>query len=183
MTVMRTPFLFGVLMFLTACVSGSEPATQPAVVKAYTVQTVQVSVAKGAAKGRFEDQAVRDAAIASLKADLKAKAAAVPGGATPATAQVTIVSMKLKEAGARSFGGANEIVANVRVVDSRGRVLREIDQVRYWDQAKRNESTFNGLPIGLLINMGRNASDAKSGEDLNKLLGGFSDAFVVWLKN
>ena len=154
------------------------------VAKSFTVNSVQLTVVEGAARGRFEDKEARNAALASLKSELETSLAEIPGGDVPATALISISSMRLKAAGARLFGASNEIEATVQIVDSNGNPLQPNGTVGYWDQAKNTEVSVNNNPlIGVLINAGRNAAHSQSGQDVGQLLSGFSDAMVDWLKS
>ncbi|WP_377608250.1 hypothetical protein [Pseudohalocynthiibacter aestuariivivens] len=158
--------------------TGAEPEPEP---KAFTINDVQLTVIEGAAQGRFEED---DTRIAALEAELEKTLGAVQGGDISATALISISSMRLKTAGARTFGGSNQIEATVRIVDASGNLLQPNGSVGYWDQAKNTEFSIGGNPIiGNLISLGRNAAHSENGKDVGQLLSGFSDAMVDWLKS
>jgi len=177
----RSMFGFVFALALSGC--GAAPQKEY-VAKSFTVNSVELTVAEGASQGRFEDEETRNAALAALKTELETSFAEVPGGDVPATALVSISSMRLKAAGARFFGASNEIVATVQIVDSNRNPLQPNGTVGYWDQAKNTQVSVNNNPlIGMLINAGRNAAHSESGQDVGQLLSGFSDAMVDWLKS
>ncbi|MEP4035470.1 hypothetical protein [Pseudophaeobacter sp.] len=167
------------VLWLGACQAPTQDA-EP-VVKPYSVQAIKVSVAEGSAKGRFEDAALRSSFVAQLSAELEEDAETVGGGPQAAIAEVVFTELKLKTSGSRSFGGVNSVWGRVTIKDQSGNVLRGPEMVQYFDQAKNNTSTINGIPVGLLVNLGRNSSDQESGKDLEKLMEGFSTSFTNWL--
>ena len=177
MIVSRRSFAAAVaLVLVSACSTSTTTSQTPAAPKAYTVKTVQIQVAEGAGKGRYENAALRQQALATLKSEVTKAAAAVPGGSKAATAQIVLTEMQLKTSGARAFGGVNAIGGTMKIVDAQGNTLREPQAVRYSDQAKNNGTVVNGLPIGLIINASRNNAAQQSGEDQAKLFAGFAAA-------
>jgi hypothetical protein len=164
------------LTLISACSTTTTSSQGSVAPKTYTVKAVQVQVAEGVGKGRYEDPALRQQALATLKTELTKAAASVPGGSKAATAQIVLTEMQLKTSGARAFGGVNAIGGTMKIVDAQGKTLREPQAVRYWDQAKNNGTVINGLPIGLIINASRNNAAQQSGEDQAKLFSGFAAA-------
>jgi len=176
----KTWILVGAVALVGAC---AEPAVAPpAAPKSYTVTSVDVTVAAGAGVGRLADPQQQNDIVKSLDLRLDQVAPTVGGGATPARAKVVITKLQLRDAGARAFGAMNGIEAQVTIVNAKGEVLRPTERVVYADQARNNQSTFNGIPVGVLVNLGRNSSDQEAGNDTAKMIEGFSVAFANWLK-
>jgi hypothetical protein len=178
---LRAFIAVGIVAILAACTPETKVAA-PVEPKPFSVSSVKVVVAEGAAEGRFEDAALRAQAVAQLEQELTKQLAAVPGGNRKGHAVVTITTMRLKAAGARAFGGVNQVTADVVIKGSNGAELLSGSRITYADQAKNTQIAVNAIPIGLLINLARNADDSGAGEDLAKLLTGFSGEMVAWLK-
>ncbi|MEO8530147.1 MAG: hypothetical protein ABI459_02905 [Deltaproteobacteria bacterium] len=179
--VVKSAGLVVVLAVLGACVA-PEPAAAP-VPKAFTVTSVDVSVAASSGVGRLEDTAAQTAFLQRLDAELDKDAASVGGGSVPAKARVVFTKMQMRDAGARSFGAMNLLQAQVTIVDAKGKVLRGPDLVSFSDQAKNSGMTMNGAHVGLLINLARNSSHQEAGKDQTTMIEGFSTAFTKWLKS
>ncbi|WP_390912289.1 hypothetical protein [Pseudosulfitobacter sp. SM2401] len=172
--------MLGAALLLAGCMgdTGGQPTVSaPA---AYTVSKVTLKLAEGATvKGRFEDKALRDSVLARVSATATEYAKSKPGGAQNARAIVSVTEMQLKGADGRSFGGVNAINGQMSIVASNGTVLKGPVPVRYFDQAKNTGASFNGIPIGLLINAGRNSADQESGADVDTLIKGFATQVVA----
>lgn len=174
-------FLIG-SMLIAACTPQEPEVSRTQVQYPFTVRTVDVKIAQNAPEGRFaKDAVLRENARTVLENTLEQRFRIVPGGPTKARAVVTLTTMRLRDAGSRSFGGTNAIFADIQIVNSKGTLLARNPRLGYLDQAKNNTSTVNGIPIGLLINLAKNSSDQEVGTDLQTTVSGFSDAAVQWL--
>ena len=165
---------------VSAC--ASTPSEPPAPLP-FVINNVSVSVRDGAEKGLFaEDAELRDATVNSIRQQLLGMASGLPSGGPTATLQVEIAILQLRSAGTRSFGGVNQIFANVQV--SKGsEVLKPAKSINHSNQAVNNTTTINGAPIGIFINLARNAGAADSGADVSNLISGFTDDVKDWLQS
>ncbi len=179
----RKLLALGVVAVLSGC-NSAEPEEKLAEPKPYSVQSVKVELAQDATlKGRFaEDAELRKTAIDKLQATVDERLKAIPGGARAGHVTVTLTHMRLKAAGSRSFGAINDMSANIVVKGSNGAVLQDGSGVAYSDHAKNTAVVVNAVPVGLLINLARNAGHSENGKDLDKLVLGMTAEIETWFK-
>lgn len=171
MKLVKSFLLFGILSLLVACGGSTTPSKEPV---NFTVATTKIAISDQASiVGRFEDKALRDQTIATLKPSVQAGFDSVAGGAQKATAIVTIQTMRLRDAGSRTFGGSNEISAVVQIVDASGNDLVQPYRASYFNQGAQ-PGTINGNPLaGLIINAAVNSARQDAGKDVETLIAGF----------
>ena len=176
--IFRRALILGALALITAC--GSETVQAPAEPKPYRVSSVVVNLAENAqVRGRFEDAELRNSVLKRIDTTLTELVSAKAGGAQRASAVVTITAMQLRDSGARSFGGVNSVNGQMTIVSPSGATLDGPFAVSYSDQARNNTTSFNGIPIGLLINASRNSRDQEEGVDVDTLVEGFASKAAV----
>ncbi|MFL4469989.1 hypothetical protein ACERZ8_08965 [Tateyamaria armeniaca] len=176
----RRHMMLGAVLVLAGCAGETTPVqTGP---NPYTVSSVSVQLAENATiKGRVTDEALRDSIIASVEQTSTALARDVQGGPTKARAVVVVTDMRLRDAGARTFGGVNGIVGQMTIVGTNGKPLKDPVWVNFSGQAKNSQIAVNALPLGMLINAARNSADQESGEDVKSLIAGFSSLIATKL--
>lgn len=182
----RMALSLGLALALGACMSA--PAEEPGaslVTRGYSVSSVDLRVADNAfaEEGMFRQD---PALVEQLKQDLNARltqmASQIRGGEKRATVRVELTQIRVANDTSRTILGADtHVVGNVVVTDSAGNVLAQNADVRFVDTGKKNNSTFNGIPIGFLISTAANAAGASDEQRIARLSEGFTAEVAAWL--
>ena len=174
--VTRRFIMLGAALALAGCMGNTDAASVTRDTSDFTVTSVTVNLKNDAqVVGRFaEDAALRKTVLDRVDATATELAKSKKGGPKKVRAVVDVSGMKLKTAGARSFGGVNEMWGQLTIVDAAGKTVKGPVAVAYMDQAKNNTSTINGIPVGLLFNLGNNSSAQETGKDVDQLVAGFA---------
>lgn len=172
--------------FIAAACTAPTPKTIGAglVSKGYQITNINVVVAKDATVGRFKkDPALTQKTAQSIDDTLSARLIQPRGKAKKAQMNVEITKMELRSAGGRTLVAVqNQIVANVVVTDSKRQVLAT-QQIFFARKGAQNGTTFNGIPIGLLISAAANAAKSGNGADLKEIVDGFNGRVQNWAAN
>lgn len=180
MRLSRSLVLLGAALALAGCMETTDAQKVSSTPPAFTVTSVVVSVKEGAkVSGRFaEDEGLRKSVLEGVDATTTEIAKTIGGGPQKAKAVVEVTNMSLKSGSARSFGAVNGIQGSLTIVDGSGKTIKGPVGVVYSDQAKNNSLNFNGIPIGILVNLAQNDKAQQSGQDVDKLINGFSQSIA-----
>lgn len=176
----RRLVLLGAALSLAGCMDTTDAQKVSSTPPAFTVTSVTVQVKEEAkVSGRFaEDDALRKSVLERVDATTTEIAKTIGGGPQKTKAVVEVTNMSLKAGSARSFGAVNGIQGSLTIVDSAGKTIKGPVGVAYSDQAKNNSFAINGIPIGILVNLAQNDKAQQSGQDVDKLVDGFSQSIA-----
>ncbi|VAV94430.1 hypothetical protein MNBD_ALPHA07-2147 [hydrothermal vent metagenome] len=172
---------------LSACGASAPEEVSGAniVSRGYMVKTVNLSMTDTATinKGLYKENPELVTQLQTrLKAELVQKTRAVRGGNKPAIVSVKLTNVRIASAAGRALVAADTyLVGDVVVTDVAGNVLASQAGVRFEDKASKKTSTFNGIPIGALINTVTNAESASDEQRIARLSTGFTNEIVGWL--
>ncbi len=157
------------------------------IARGYVIDKVDVAVGENSyvKSGPFKQKPVLVGQLKNqVKQDLLLQVAAIRNGDKPATLHVDLTRIVVANATSRSLLGADTLlIGDVTVIDGAGNVIAFVKQVEFSEAGMKNQSMFNGIPIGVLISTISNSTGGSDADRLGRLSQGFTAKVGAWLLN